>query len=110
MTQLSELKKDFENAISLIQKRIEDLSKNKFKNDELIIKIKDENNILKLQIEELNQLSKKDKEPEFGFINTSNIENTPSTISNYEDIKSQHKRDIDEVQIILDQLKDLIGE
>lgn len=110
MTQLSELKKDFENAISLIQKRIDDLSKSKFENDELIKKIKDENNILKLQIEELNKLSKKDKEPEFGFINTSNIENTPSTKSNYEDLKIQHKKDIDEVKVILDQLKDLIEE
>ncbi len=55
MTQIPVLKKDFEIAISSIQNRIEDLSKNKFENENLISELKDENNILKSQIEELQQ-------------------------------------------------------
>jgi prefoldin subunit 5 len=35
------LKKDFEIAISSIQNRIEDLSKNKFENENLISELKD---------------------------------------------------------------------
>ena len=110
MTQIPVLKKDFEIAISSIQNRIEDLSKNKFENENLISELKDENNILKSQIEELQQSLIKDKEPEFGFTDTSNIESLSLSDNNYEELKSQHKRDINEVQNILDQLKDLVEE
>ncbi|MDC0487271.1 transketolase [Amylibacter sp.] len=110
MTQIPVLKKDFEIAISSIQNRIEDLSKNKFENENLISELKDENNILKSQIEELQQSLIKDKEPEFGFTDTSNIESLSLSDKNYEELKSQHQRDINEVQNILDQLKDLVEE
>ncbi|MBT4133349.1 transketolase [Amylibacter sp.] len=110
MTQIPVLKKDFEIAISSIQNRIEDLSKNKFENENLISELKDENNILKSQIEELQQSLIKDKEPEFGFTDTSNIESLSLSDNNYEELKSQHQRDINEVQNILDQLKDLVEE
>ena len=110
MTQIPVLKKDFEIAISSIQNRIEDLSKNKFENENLISELKDENNILKSQIEELQQSLIKDKEPEFGFIDTSNIESAPLSDNDYEELKNQHQRDINEVQNILDQLKDLVEE
>ena len=110
MTQIPVLKKDFEIAISSIQNRIEDLSKNKFENENLISKLKDENNILKSQIEELQQSLIKDKEPEFGFTDSSKIESLPISEDNYEELKSQHQRDINEVQNILDQLKDLVEE
>ncbi|MDA8894341.1 transketolase [Amylibacter sp.] len=110
MTQIPVLKKDFEIAISSIQNRIEDLSKNKFENENLISEFKDENNILKSQIEELQQSLIKDKEPEFGFTDTSNIESLSLSDNNYEELKSQHQRDINEVQNILDQLKDLVEE
>ena len=110
MTQIPVLKKDFEIAISSIQNRIEDLSKNKFENENLISELKDENNILKSQIEEFQQSLIKDKEPEFGFTDTSNIESLSLSDNNYEELKSQHQRDINEVQNILDQLKDLVEE
>jgi hypothetical protein len=110
MTQIPVLKKDFEIAISSIQNRIEDLSKNKFENENLISKLKDENNILKSQIEELQQSLIKDKEPEFGFTGSSKIESLSLSDNNYEELKSQHQRDINEVQNILDQLKDLVEE
>ena len=110
MTQIPVLKKDFEIAISSIQNRIEDLSKNKFENENLISELKDENNILKSQIEELQQSLIKDKEPEFGFADTSNIESAPLSDNDYEELKNQHQRDINEVQNILDQLKDLVEE
>ena len=110
MTQIPVLKKDFEIAISSIQNRIEDLSKNKFENENLISELKNENNILKSQIEELQQSLIKDKEPEFGFTDTSNIESLSLSDNNYEGLKSQHQRDINEVQNILDQLKDLVEE
>ena len=110
MTQIPMLKKDFEIAISSIQNRIEDLSKNKFENENLISKLKDENNILKSQIEELQQSLIKDKEPEFGFTGSSKIESLSLSDNNYEELKSQHQRDINEVQNILDQLKDLVEE
>ncbi|MDC1348216.1 transketolase [Amylibacter sp.] len=110
MTQIIVLKKDFEIAISSIQNRIEDLSKNKFENENLISELKDENNILKSQIEELQQSLIKDKEPEFGFTDTSNIESLSLSDNNYEELKSQHQRDVKEVQNILDQLKDLVEE
>ena len=110
MTQIPVLKKDFEIAISSIQNRIEDLSKNKYENENLISELKDENNILKSQIEELQQSLIKDKEPEFGFTDTSNIESLSLSDNNYEELKSQHQRDINEVQNILDQLKDLVEE
>ena len=110
MTQIPVLKKDFEIAISSIQNRIEDLSKNKFENENLISELKDENNILKSQIEELQQSLIKNKEPEFGFTDTSNIESLSLPDNNYEELKSQHQRDINEVQNILDQLKDLVEE
>jgi len=110
MTQIPVLKKDFEIAISSIQNRIEDLSKNKFENENLISELKDENNILRSQIEELQQSLIKDKEPEFGFTDTSNIESLSLSDNNYEELKSQHQRDINEVQNILDQLKDLVEE
>ncbi|MDB0035179.1 transketolase [Amylibacter sp.] len=110
MTQIPVLKKDFEIAISSIQNRIEDLSKSKFENENLISELKDENNILKSQIEELRQSLIKDKEPEFGFTDTSNIESLSLSDNNYEELKSQHQRDINEVQNILDQLKDLVEE
>ena len=110
MTQIPVLKKDFEIAISSIQNRIESLSKNKFENENLISELKDENNILKSQIEELQQSLIKDKEPEFGFTDTSNIESLSLSDNNYEGLKSQHQRDINEVQNILDQLKDLVEE
>ena len=110
MTQIPVLKKDFEIAISSIQNRIEDLSKSKFENENLISELKDENNILKSQIEELQQSFIKDKEPEFGFTDTSNIESLSLSDNNYEELKSQHQRDINEVQNILDQLKDLVEE
>jgi len=86
------------------------LSKNKFENENLISELKDENNILKSQIEELQQSLIKDKEPEFGFIDTSNIESAPLSDNDYEELKNQHQRDINEVQNILDQLKDLVEE
>jgi prefoldin subunit 5 len=110
MTQIPVLKKDFEIAISSIQNRIEDLSKNKYENENLISELKDENNILKSQIEELQQSLIKDKEPEFGFTDTSNIESLSLSDNNYEELKSQHQRDVNEVQNILDQLKDLVEE
>ena len=110
MTQIPVLKKDFEIAISSIQNRIEDLSKNKYENENLISELKDENNILKSQIEELQQSLIKDKEPEFGFTDTSNIESLSLSDNNYEELKSRHQRDINEVQNILDQLKDLVEE
>ena len=110
MTQIPVLKKDFEIAISSIQNRIEDLSKNKYENENLISELKDENNILKSQIEELQQSLIKDKEPEFGFADTSNIESAPLSDNDYEELKNQHQRDINEVQNILDQLKDLVEE
>ena len=110
MTQIPVLKKDFEIAISSIQNRIEDLSKSKFENENLISELKDENNILKSQIEELQQSLIEDKEPEFGFTDTSNIESLSLSDNNYEEVKSQHQRDINEVQNILDQLKDLVEE
>jgi predicted nuclease with TOPRIM domain len=110
MTQIPVLKKDFEIAISSIQNRIEDLSKNKFENENLISELKDENNILKSQIEELQQSLIKDKEPEFGFTDTSNIESVPLSGNDYDELKNQHQRDINEVQNILDQLKDLVEE
>ena len=110
MTQIPVLKKDFEIAISSIQNRIEDLSKNKYENENLISELKDENNILKSQIEELQQSLIKDKEPEFGFTDTSNIESLSLSDNNYEELKNQHQRDINEVQNILDQLKDLVEE
>ena len=110
MTQIPMLKKDFEIAINSIQNRIEDLSKNKFENENLISKLKDENNILKSQIEELQQSLIKDKEPEFGFTGSSKIESLSLSDNNYEELKSQHQRDINEVQNILDQLKDLVEE
>ena len=110
MTQIPVLKKDFEIAISSIQNRIEDLSKNKYENENLISELKDENNILKSQIEELQQSLIKDKEPEFGFTDTSNIESLSLSDNNYEELKCQHQRDINEVQNILDQLKDLVEE
>ena len=110
MTQIPVLKKDFEIAISSIQNRIEDLSKNRFENENLISELKDENNILKSQIEELQQSLIKDKEPEFGFTDTSNIESLSLSDNNYEELKSQHQRDVNEVQNILDQLKDLVEE
>ena len=110
MTQIPVLKKDFEIAISSIQNRIEDLSKSKFENENLISELKDENNILKSQIEELRQSLIKDKEPEFGFTDSSKIESLSLSDNNYEELKSQHQRDINEVQNILDQLKDLVEE
>ena len=110
MTQIPVLKKDFEIAISSIQNRIEDLSKNKYENENLISELKDENNILKSQIEELQQSLIKDKEPEFGFTDASNIESAPLSGNDYEELKNQHQRDINEVQNILDQLKDLVEE
>lgn len=110
MTQIPVLKKDFEIAISYIQNRIEDLSKNKYENENLISELKDENNILKSQIEELQQSLIKDKEPEFGFTDASNIESAPLSDNDYEELKNQHQRDINEVQNILDQLKDLVEE
>ena len=110
MTQIPVLKKDFEIAISSIQNRIEELRKNKVENQNLISELKDENNILKSQIEELRQSLIKDKEPEFGFTDTSNIESLSLSDNNYEELKNQHQRDINEVQNILDQLKDLVEE
>ena len=110
MTQIPVLKKDFEIAISSIQNRIEDLSKNKFENENLISELKDENNILKSQIAELQQSLNKDKEPEFGFADSSNIESVSLSDNNYEELKNQHQQDINEVQNILDQLKDLVEE
>tara|TARA_Y100000389_G_C17097701_1_gene334354 strand:- start:132 stop:464 length:333 start_codon:yes stop_codon:yes gene_type:complete len=110
MTQIPVLKKDFEIAISSIQNRIEDLSKNKFENENLISELKDENNILKSQIAELQQSFNKDKEPEFGFADSSNIESVSLSDNNYEELKNQHQQDINEVQNILDQLKDLVEE
>ncbi|MDA8645443.1 transketolase [Amylibacter sp.] len=110
MTQIPVLKKDFEIAISSIQNRIEDLSKNKFENENLISKLKDENNILKSQIVELQHSLIKDKKPEFDFTDSSNIESVPLSDNNFEELKDQHQRDINEVQNILDQLKDLVEE
>ena len=66
--------------------------------------------VLKSQIEELQQSLIKDKEPEFGFTDTSNIESVPLLDNDYEELKNQHQRDINEVQNILDQLKDLVEE
>ena len=61
-------------------------------------------------MEELQQSLIKEKEPEFGCTDTSNIESAPRSDNDYEELKNQHQRDINEVQNILDQLKDLVEE
>ena len=101
MTQAIKLKKDFEIAVSSIQDHIKNLSKNKLEN---------ENKLLKSQIEETQQTLIKDDNPKFGFADSSKRENIIASEKNYDELKDQHQKDIDEVQNILVQLKDLVEE
>ena len=50
----------------------------------------------------------KDKEPEFGFTDTSNIESAPLSDNDYEELKNQHQRDINEVQNSFFQVLELV--
>ena len=110
MTQAIKLKKDFEIAVSSIQYHIKNLSKNKLENEELIAKLENENKLLKSQIEETQQSFIKDDHPKFGFADSSKRENIIASEKNYDELKDQHQKDIDEVQNILVQLKDLVEE
>ena len=110
MTQAIKLKKDFEIAISSIQDHIKNLSKNKLENEELISKLENENKLFKSQIEEMQQTLIKDDHPKFGFADSSQRENIIASEKNYDELKDQHQKDIDEVQNILVQLKDLVEE
>lgn len=110
MTQAIKLKKDFEIAISSIQDFIKNLSKNKLENEELISKLENENKLLKSQIEETQKTLIKDDNPKFGFADSSKRENIIASEKNYDELKDQHQKDIDEVQNILVQLKDLVEE
>jgi len=110
MTQAIKLKKDFEIAISSIQDHIKNLSKNKLENEELISKLENENKLLKSQIEETQQTLIKDDNPKFGFTDSSRGKNIIASEKNYDELKDQHQKDIDEVQNILVQLKDLVEE
>ena len=110
MTQAIKLKKDFEIAVSSIQDHIKNLSKNKLENEELISKLENENKLLKSQIEETQKTLNKDDNPKFGFADSSKRENIIASEKNYDELKDQHQKDIDEVQNILVQLKDLVEE
>ena len=110
MTKAIKLKKDFEIAISSIQDHIKNLSKNKLENEELISKLENENKLFKSQIEETQQTLIKDDHPKFGFADSSKRENIIASEKNYDELKDQHQKDIDEVQNILVQLKDLVEE
>ena len=110
MTQAIKLKKDFEIAVSSIQDHIKNLSKNKLENEELISKLENENKLLKSQIEETQKTLIKDDNPKFGFADSSKWENIIASEKNYDELKDQHQKDIDEVQNILVQLKDLVEE
>lgn len=110
MTQAIKLKKDFEIAVSSIQDHIKNLSKNKLENEELISKLENENKLLKSQIEEMQKTLIKDHNPKFGFADSSKRENIIASEKNYDELKDQHQKDIDEVQNILVQLKDLVEE
>lgn len=110
MTQAIKLKKDFEIAVSSIQDHIKNLSKNKLENEELISKLENENKLLKSQIEETQKTLIKDDNAKFGFADSSKRENIIASEKNYDELKDQHQKDIDEVQNILVQLKDLVEE
>ena len=110
MTQTIKLKKDFEIAVSSVQDHIENLSKNKLENEELISKLENENKLFKSQIEEMKQTLIKDDNPKFGFTDSSRGKNIIASEKNYDELKDQHQKDIDEVQNILVQLKDLVEE
>lgn len=110
MTQAIKLKKDFEIAVSSIQDHIKNLSKNKLENEELISKLENENKLFKSQIEEMQQTLIKDDNLKFGFADSSKRENIIASEKNYDELKDQHQKDIDEVQNILVQLKDLVEE
>ena len=110
MTQAIKLKKDFEIAISSIQDHIKNLSKNKLENEELISKLENENKLFKSQIEETQKTLIKDDNPKCGFADSSKRENIIASEKNYDELKDQHQKDIDEVQNILVQLKDLVEE
>ena len=110
MTQAIKFKKDFEIAVSSIQDHIKNLRKNKLENEELISKLENENKLLKSQIEDSQQSLIKDDNPEFGFADSSKRENMIASEKNYDELKGQHQKDIDEVQNILVQLKDLVEE
>ena len=103
-------KKDFEIAVSSIQDHIKNLSKNKLENEELISKLENENKLLKSQIEVMQKTLIKDDNPKFGFTDSSKRENIIASEKNYDELKDQHQKDIDEVQNILVQLKDLVEE
>lgn len=110
MTQILALKKDFEIAFVAIQDQLESLSKNKTINEDLISKLENENSMLKLRIEELKQTPSKRNEPEFGFVSETKSENLPFSNDDNQILKDLHKKDIEEVQKILNQLKDLVEE
>ena len=110
MTQLPNLKKDFEIAVIAIQDQIESLRKNKTLNEDLISKLENENSILKSRIEEFEQTSIKSNEPDFGFVKETKSERLPASNNDNEILKDLHKKDIEEVQNILNQLKDLVEE
>ncbi|MDA9178426.1 transketolase [Amylibacter sp.] len=110
MTQIPDLKKDFEIAVIAIQDQIESLRKNKTLNEDLISKLENENSILKSRIEELEQTSIKNNEPELGFVNDTKSASLPFSNDDNEILKDLHKKDIEEVQNILNQLKDLVEE
>ena len=65
---------------------------------------------MKSQIEEMQQTLIKDDNPKFGFADSSKRENIIASEKNYDELKDQHQKDIDEVQNILVQLKDLVEE
>ena len=110
MTQILDLKKDFEIAVIAIQDQIESLRKNKTLNEDLLSKLENENSILKTRIEELEQTSINNNEPELGFVNDTKSASLPLSNDDNEILKDLHKKDIEEVQNILNQLKDLVEE
>ena len=97
MTQAIKLKKDFEIAVSSIEDHIKNLSKNKLENEELISKLENENSILKSRIEELEQTSINNNEPELGFVNDTKSASLPFSNDDNEILKDLHKKDIEEV-------------
>ena len=96
MTQAIKLKKDFEIAINSIQDHIKNLRKNKLENEELITKLENENTLFKSQIEEMQQTLIKDDNPKFGFADSSKRENIIALEKNYDELKDQHQKDIDD--------------
>ena len=110
MTQIFDLKKDFEIAVIAIQDQIESLRKNKTLNEDLLSKLENENSILKTRIEELEQTSINNNEPELGFVNDTKSASLPLSNDDNEILQDLHIKDIEEVQNILNHLKDLVEE